>query len=116
MKTKKIEFNVFIYNVQDSYNPSIGDRASNENEKLVAAIRIFMNFMKKLCKKHTFKRNIAYTLWKEAFEKATEKGKNQTNRVSNLFRSLEYLFVVFPSSSKIRGVEGKLELPCGKEV
>ena len=49
-------------------------------------------------------------------KKPQKKGKIRQIMFLNLFRSLEYLFVVFPFFSKIKGVEGKLELPCGKEV
>lgn len=52
LKTK-IEFNVFIYNVQDGYTINY-ETGQATKQKLVAAIRIFMNIMKN-CVKHTFK-------------------------------------------------------------
>ncbi|PCE11090.1 hypothetical protein CKY17_11580 [Enterococcus faecium] len=58
-----------------------------------------MNFMKKLCKNILSKKYSVYFMERGLLKKPQKKGKIRQIRqivFLNLFRSLEYLFVVFP--------------------
>ncbi|EJY45643.1 hypothetical protein HMPREF1348_01339 [Enterococcus faecium 505] len=55
-----------------------------------------MNFMKKLCKNILSKKYSVYFMERELLKKPQKKGKIRQIVFLNLFRSLEYLFVVFP--------------------
>ncbi|EEI59680.1 hypothetical protein HMPREF0352_2068 [Enterococcus faecium TX1330] len=55
-----------------------------------------MNFMKKMCKNILSKKYSVYFMERWLLKKPQKKGKIRQIMFLNLFRSLEYLFVVFP--------------------